>query len=108
MLSASTRPTPSRQSAQTTTQRGGRIMQIAGSSALVTGGASGLGGATARRLAEAGAAVVIADLNKEAGEALVSELGEKARFVETNVTSEESMQQAIEAAVSQPGGLRIL
>jgi len=83
-------------------------MQIAGSSALVTGGASGLGGATARRLAEAGAAVVIADLNKEAGTALAVELGEKAQFVETNVTSEESMQQAIAAAASQPGGLRIL
>lgn len=83
-------------------------MQIAGSSALVTGGASGLGGATARRLAEAGAAVVIADLNKEAGTALASELGAKAQFVETNVTSEESMQQAVEAAASQPGGLRIL
>lgn len=83
-------------------------MQIAGSGALVTGGASGLGGATARRLAEAGASVVIADLNKEAGEALASELGEKAQFVETNVTSEESMQQAISAAASLPGGLRIL
>lgn len=83
-------------------------MQIAGSGALVTGGASGLGGATARRLAEAGASVVIADLNKEAGEALASELGEKAQFVETNVTSEESMQQAIAAAASLPGGLRIL
>jgi NAD(P)-dependent dehydrogenase (short-subunit alcohol dehydrogenase family) len=83
-------------------------MQIAGSSALVTGAASGLGGATARRLAEAGAAVVIADLNKEAGTALANELGEKARFVETNVTNEESMQQAVEVAASQPGGLRIL
>jgi 3-hydroxyacyl-CoA dehydrogenase / 3-hydroxy-2-methylbutyryl-CoA dehydrogenase len=83
-------------------------MQIAGSSALVTGGASGLGGATARRLAQAGAAVVIADLNKEAGTTLANELGTKAQFVETNVTSEESMQQAIEAAASQPGGLRIL
>jgi NAD(P)-dependent dehydrogenase (short-subunit alcohol dehydrogenase family) len=83
-------------------------MQIAGNSALVTGGASGLGGATARRLAEAGAAVVIADLNKEAGTALATELGEKAQFVETNVTSEESMRQAVEVAASQPGGLRIL
>src|SRR5262245_35869368 len=90
------------------TQWRGRIMKIAGSSALVTGGASGLGGATARRLAEAGTPVVIADLNKEAGTALANALGEKARFVETDVTSEESMQQALEVAAGQPGGLRIL
>ncbi len=83
-------------------------MKIAGSGALVTGGASGLGGATVRRLAEAGAFVVIADLNKEAGTALASELGDKVQFVETNVTSEDSMRQAVETAASQSGGLRIL
>jgi NAD(P)-dependent dehydrogenase (short-subunit alcohol dehydrogenase family) len=83
-------------------------MKIGGSGALVTGGASGLGAATARRLVDAGVAVVIADLNMEAGTALANELGEKVQFVETNVTSEESMQRAVEAAASQPGGLRIL
>ncbi len=83
-------------------------MKIAGSGALVTGGASGLGGATVRRLAEAGAFVVIADLNKEASTALASELGDKVQFVETNVTSEDSMRQAVETAASQSGGLRIL
>ncbi len=83
-------------------------MKIAGSGALVTGGASGLGGATVRRLVEAGAFVVIADLNKEAGTALASELGDKVQFVETNVTSEDSMRQAVETAASQSGGLRIL
>lgn len=83
-------------------------MKIAGSSALVTGGASGLGAATARRLAAAGASVVIADLNKEAGVALASELGANARFVETNVTDPSSMESAIAAASGKSGGIRIL
>ena len=54
-------------------------MQIEGANALVTGGASGLGAATARRLAEAGAQVTIADLNAEKGEALADELGAHVR-----------------------------
>jgi 3-hydroxyacyl-CoA dehydrogenase / 3-hydroxy-2-methylbutyryl-CoA dehydrogenase len=53
-------------------------MQISGSSALVAGGASGLGQATARRLHADGAQVVIADLNQERGEKLAAELGERA------------------------------
>jgi len=54
-------------------------MRIDGAGALVAGGASGLGAATARRLAAGGARVTIADVNAEAGEALASELG--GRFV---------------------------
>ena len=50
-------------------------MEINGSSAIVTGGASGLGEATARLLATRGAKVVVADLNEEAGEALAKEIG---------------------------------
>ena len=83
-------------------------MKIAGTSALVTGGASGLGGATARRLVAAGASVVIADLNREAGLALASELGASAQFVETNVTDAGSMEHAIAAAAGRSGGIRIL
>ncbi|MGH2516102.1 MAG: 3-hydroxyacyl-CoA dehydrogenase [Ktedonobacterales bacterium] len=83
-------------------------MKITGTGALVTGGASGLGAATARRLAANGAAVIIADLNREAGMALASELGAGARFLETNVTDAGSMEQTVAAASSQPGGLRIL
>ncbi|HEX5155837.1 MAG TPA: 3-hydroxyacyl-CoA dehydrogenase [Ktedonobacterales bacterium] len=83
-------------------------MQIAGTGALVTGGASGLGAATVRRLADAGARVVIADLNAETGEALAAELGDKARFVATDVTSEDSMRAAVEAAASLGSGLRIV
>ena len=60
-------------------------MRIEGASALVVGGASGLGAATARRLHRSGAQVVIADLNPEKGEALAAELGTRASFVEANV-----------------------
>jgi NAD(P)-dependent dehydrogenase (short-subunit alcohol dehydrogenase family) len=74
-------------------------MRIEGAGALVAGGASGLGAATARRLAAAGAQVTIADLNEEAGAALASELG--ARFVPCDVTDE----AAVAAAV--PDGVRI-
>ena len=83
-------------------------MQITGAGALVTGGASGLGAATVRRLAGAGALVVIADLNEQAGTALATELGDSARFVATDVTSEDSMRAAVEAAASLGNGLRIL
>ncbi len=82
-------------------------MLIEGKSALVAGGASGLGEATARRLHEAGAAVVIADLNAEKGEALAAELGERARFVEANVFEAEPVQAAVDAAAEADGGLRI-
>ena len=83
-------------------------MQITGTGALVTGGASGLGAATVRRLVGAGAQVVIADLNTQTGEALAGELGDKARFVATDVTSDESMRAAVQAAASLGNGLRIL
>jgi NAD(P)-dependent dehydrogenase (short-subunit alcohol dehydrogenase family) len=78
-------------------------MEIQGTRALVAGGASGLGAATARGLHAAGADVVIADLNEEAGQALVGELGERAQFVRTDVTSESDVQAAVDAAA----GLRI-
>ncbi len=81
-------------------------MEIVGSSALITGGASGLGAATARRLAGQGARVLIADLNRVAGLALEQELG--ARFVETDVADDASMRQAIDAAIAAYGELHIL
>lgn len=74
-------------------------MQLQGSSALVVGGAGGLGAATVRRLVAAGAKVVIADLAAETGEALASELGGATRFVETDVLSEDSLNAAIAAAI---------
>jgi 3-hydroxyacyl-CoA dehydrogenase / 3-hydroxy-2-methylbutyryl-CoA dehydrogenase len=82
-------------------------MQVEGASALVAGGASGLGAATARALYERGASVVIADLNAEKGEALASELGDRARFVEANVMEPEPVKAAVDAAAEADGGLRI-
>jgi NAD(P)-dependent dehydrogenase (short-subunit alcohol dehydrogenase family) len=76
-------------------------MQIEGATALVAGGASGLGAATARRLRAGGADIVIADLNAERGEALASELD--GRFVQCDVTHSDQVAGAIEAAE----GLRI-
>ncbi len=81
-------------------------MEVNGNTFLISGGASGLGGATSRLLAENGAKVVIADVNREKGESLAKELGSNARFVETNVTDEESVRNAVSAAVSAFGGLR--
>ncbi|MDC6132548.1 SDR family NAD(P)-dependent oxidoreductase, partial [Burkholderia gladioli] len=63
---------------------------------LITGGASGLGAGTARMLAGAGAKVVLADLNREAGEALARELG--GLFTACNVTREDDAKAAVEAA----------
>jgi len=81
-------------------------MEVSGNTFLISGGASGLGGATSRLLAASGANVVIADINKEKGEALASELGTNARFVEANVSDEESVKNAVASAVSAFGGLR--
>jgi 3-hydroxyacyl-CoA dehydrogenase / 3-hydroxy-2-methylbutyryl-CoA dehydrogenase len=81
-------------------------MEIEGSAALVAGGASGLGEATARALHAAGARVTIADLNSEKGEALAGELGEGASFVAADVTDEEAVSAAVEAAAGG-GGLRV-
>jgi 3-hydroxyacyl-CoA dehydrogenase/3-hydroxy-2-methylbutyryl-CoA dehydrogenase len=81
-------------------------MRVEGNSALVVGGASGLGEATARLLHAGGAAVVIADLNAEKGVALAAELGERARFVEANVLEADQVEAAV-AAASEGGALRI-
>ncbi|MGB5081146.1 MAG: SDR family NAD(P)-dependent oxidoreductase, partial [Burkholderiales bacterium] len=63
-------------------------MELKGGTFIVTGGASGLGEGTVRMLAEGGANVVIADLQADKGEALAKQLGQKARFVKCDVTSE--------------------
>jgi len=80
-------------------------MQIEGSVFVVTGGASGLGGAVVRAAAAHGAKVVIADLNRAGGEALAAEIGAQARFAETNVADEASASAAVNLAVSQFGAL---
>src|SRR5436190_1353283 len=82
-------------------------MRIEGATALVAGGASGLGEATTRALHGTGARVVIADLNAERGAALAAELGDRASFVEANVMEPEPVQAAVDDATAAEGGLRV-
>jgi len=70
-------------------------MQLKGSTFIVTGGASGLGGATVRMVVAGGGNAVIADLNDIAGQALAKELGGRAKFVRTDVTDEPSAKAAV-------------
>jgi 3-hydroxyacyl-CoA dehydrogenase/3-hydroxy-2-methylbutyryl-CoA dehydrogenase len=83
-------------------------MKINGKTAVITGGASGLGEATATRLYNAGANVVIVDLNEELGNAVVKKLGDKAIFVKANVTSVDDAKAICKAAVDKFGGINIL
>jgi NAD(P)-dependent dehydrogenase (short-subunit alcohol dehydrogenase family) len=80
-------------------------MQIEGSSAIVVGGASGLGEATARQLHARGAFLTIADLNADKGGALAGELG--ASFVHCDVREEDQVKDATARAAEVDGGLRI-
>jgi NAD(P)-dependent dehydrogenase (short-subunit alcohol dehydrogenase family) len=79
-------------------------MDLNGAAAIISGGASGLGEATARELAGVGATVVIADLNADRGKALADELG--GVFVHTDVSDEASVQTAVDAAVATGRPLR--
>jgi NAD(P)-dependent dehydrogenase (short-subunit alcohol dehydrogenase family) len=80
-------------------------MNASNLSILITGGASGLGAGCARRLIAAGASVVIADVNAEAGQALAAELGGRATFAATDVTSPASAQAAVDLAIQRFGAL---
>lgn len=80
-------------------------MELKESVFVVTGGGSGLGAATARMIVAGGGKVVLADVNKAAGEALAAEVGANARFAETDVTNEASAKAAVELAVSTFGKL---
>ncbi len=73
-------------------------MQFEGNVVLVTGGASGLGGSTARSIIEAGGKVMIADVNVSLGEAYAKELGANASFIKCDVTSEAEGKAAVDAA----------
>jgi NAD(P)-dependent dehydrogenase (short-subunit alcohol dehydrogenase family) len=80
-------------------------VEIQGRTFFVTGGGSGLGAATARRLAQEGANVLIADVDEEAGEDLAADIGDGASFARADVTDEESTQGALAAALDAFGGL---
>ncbi len=80
-------------------------MRIGNATFFITGGGSGLGAATAKSLADAGANVALADVNEEAGEKTASEIGGSARFVRTDVADEGSVEAALDAAVEAFGSL---
>ncbi|MBQ0724319.1 MAG: 3-hydroxyacyl-CoA dehydrogenase [Cycloclasticus sp.] len=80
-------------------------MKYENSTFLVTGGSSGLGGATATKLIEKGANVIILDINEQTGKAKEAELGSNSRFIKTDVTSEADVMAAIELAKTTFGGV---
>ena len=80
-------------------------MELNGTAAIVSGGASGLGEATARELAAAGATVLVADLNEQRGTALATAIG--GRFMLTDVVNEGPVQAAVDAAVALGPPLRV-
>jgi NAD(P)-dependent dehydrogenase (short-subunit alcohol dehydrogenase family) len=80
-------------------------MQLEGRTILVTGGASGLGGATAEMIVAAGGRVVIVDVNESAGRAFASRRPSTVQFVKGDVTSEPDVQRAVDAARQRFGGL---
>jgi len=82
-------------------------MQLSDVRAVVTGGASGLGLAVARRLVTAGGRVALLDVNADKGAAAAAELGEQARFFVTDVTSEDGVRDTIAAAADALGGLNV-
>lgn len=83
-------------------------MSVAGSVAIVTGAARGLGESYARALHAAGARVVIADVLKDEGVSLAEELGERARFVHLDVTDEDAWGRLVESTLADWGGLDVL
>jgi NAD(P)-dependent dehydrogenase (short-subunit alcohol dehydrogenase family) len=80
-------------------------LRLEGSTFFITGGGSGLGAATARLLVENGAHVALADVDEEAGEQMASQIGSGAEFVRTDVTDEESVQDALDSVVEIFGSL---
>jgi 3-hydroxyacyl-CoA dehydrogenase/3-hydroxy-2-methylbutyryl-CoA dehydrogenase len=82
-------------------------VKLEGQGALVAGGASGLGKATAQALHAAGAHVTIADLNADLGSALAGELGERASFVQCDVADEQQVGDAVAEAAKPAGGLHV-
>ena len=83
-------------------------MNIKETVAIVTGGASGLGEATVRRIIDEGGKAVIFDLQKEKGEKLVNELGKNVTFVEVDVTDEDSVNSGLDQVIETYGRVNAL
>lgn len=82
--------------------------RLAGSRAVITGAASGIGEQTARLFVDEGASVVLADVDDERGEAIAKELGDSARYVHVDVAVEGAIERAIDESVSTFGGLDVV
>ncbi|MEX2122329.1 MAG: SDR family NAD(P)-dependent oxidoreductase [Woeseia sp.] len=82
-------------------------MNLDTATAVVSGGASGLGHATARKIIDAGGRAVLADINTEQGARSAAELGPRARFVATDISSEEQVRDAVLKAVDFMGGVTL-
>lgn len=82
--------------------------RLEGKVAIITGGASGMGAAHARKFVEEGARVVIADINDEAGQALAAELGDQARYEHLDVTDEAAWQSVVQSTIDAFGAVDIL
>jgi NAD(P)-dependent dehydrogenase (short-subunit alcohol dehydrogenase family) len=80
-------------------------VQLSGKTVVISGGASGLGAATAHMVVEAGGSVAILDLNAAAGRSLATNLGASARFIETDVTSSEQVEHAFAGIRASLGGI---
>lgn len=81
---------------------------LEGKVAIITGAAGGLGSATARRFIDEGARVVVSDINAEAGHQLASELGENARFKQTDVAVDSQMRELVDFAADEFGQLDVM
>ena len=82
-------------------------MDLANAKAVVTGGASGLGLATARRVIDAGGHAALLDVNEDQGKASAAELGDRATFIRTDVADEASVRAAVAAAAEFMGGITL-
>lgn len=82
--------------------------KLEGKIAVITGGASGLGKATAEEFVSQGAQVVIVDIDEEAGHMVSAELGSAAHFIRCDVTMEEQVAKAVETVVSRHGKLDVM
>ena len=82
-------------------------MKLSEAKAVVTGGASGLGFATAQRVIEAGGQVVLFDINDELGAESVAKLGDRASYVSTDVSNEDSVKASIKQAAETMGGITL-